>query len=272
MTDIRHLALAAVAAAAFAGSLAPAAGADSLASGPGHERADTTAPSKRGAPSDRRGAPPQLIGSGPIASAVDCFVDFDDDLVLEYSILDHAEDTFMEPAWYESCFDSTYPAMAVKPMEYGHFHLGYDDDRIGPCFPDLADWGRKEEQMPTHPDDLNAWLLEPCVEDIDPVTEPRTGIWNHVPDQRAQIFVYDDEQARIPFELDRLQVTSGSVELCHLRAGDWFAAGPGASNWECLTLGEGYWNLSNHVDAAREVRVRFIGIGTQIENIGINLL
>lgn len=223
---------------------------------------------------------PETTGFGFVSGArgvagleTDCLVDFDDDLVLQYSIPNAAEDTFMNAPWYQACSDlHYYPAVAVKPMEYGHFHLGYEDPRIGPCAGDTTDWGRHTDPAPDVDDPAwTEWFLEPCASDIDPVTEPRSGIMRHLPGHRAQIYAYDGD-GHLPFRLTKLEVVGGEVEVCHLPPGAWEAAGPGGSPWQCLTLDDGYWNLSNHVDNAIEVRIEFLDPGVLVDNIGVDLL
>ncbi|MEM9565667.1 MAG: hypothetical protein AAGA93_23800, partial [Actinomycetota bacterium] len=217
------------------------------------------------------------VGPAPVASvAVDCFVDFDDDLVLQYTIPNAAEDTFMTNHWYQSCAGgSSYPAVAVEYMEYGHFHLGYEDPKVGPCSGDTTDWGRKSEPAPADSDDLAAWTVLPCVSDIDPVTEPRSGISPHWPGHRAKVFAYEGhtDTEYLPFRMETLQVVDGEVEVCHLPPGPIIVmGGAGAgSPWQCVTVGEGYWNMGNLVDSAIEVRIEFLTYG-MIDNIGVDLL
>jgi hypothetical protein len=212
-------------------------------------------------------------GRGVAGLDTDCLVDFDDDLVLQYSIPNAAYDTFMNAPWYQACNTTHYyPAVAVKPMEYGHFHLGYEDPRIGPCAGDTTDWGRHTDPAPAVDDPAFIdWFLDPCASAIDPVTEPRSGIMPHLSGQRAQVFAYDGD-GHLPFQLTKLQVVGGDVEVCHLPPGPWEAASPGGSPWQCQIVSEGYWNLSNHVDNAIEVRIEFLDPGVLVDNIGIDLL
>ncbi len=224
----------------------------------------------------RPGGPAVLVGKGATINGADadCFVDFDDDLVLEYTIPNAAENTFMTNHWYQGCFDgSYYPAMAVEFMDYGHLHLGYEDDRVGPCSGDFDDWGRKADPAPSDPAAVGAWAVEPCVSDIDPVTEPRSGIANHLPGHRTRIFAYEGhtDTEYLPFQLHSLQVVRGNVEVCHLPPGPIVVANGGGSPWQCFQLGEGYWDLSSHVPSAIEVRVEFLDNG-EIDNVAIDLL
>ncbi len=215
------------------------------------------------------------VGPGPAASVdADCFVDFDDDLVLQYTIPNAAEDTFMTNHWYQSCAGgSSYPAIAVEYLDYWHLHLGYEDPKVGPCSGDMTDWGRKSEPMPAD-DDLADWTFLPCVTDIDPVTEPRSGISPHWPGHRTKVFAYEGhtDTEYLPFRMETLQVVDGEVEVCHLPPGPIVAMnGGGGSPWQCVTVGEGYWNMSNLVDSAIEVRIEFLSYA-MIDNIGIDLL
>lgn len=210
-------------------------------------------------------------GRGPSAAPdVDCFVDFDDDLVIQTYMADGAEDTFYDSHWYQKCFDDYYPAVAVKHTYWGHFHLGYEDARVGPCSGNPSDWGRKADPFPADDDDISEWVAAPCVSDIDPVTEPRSGISPHLPGEQARILAYDDG-GYLPFQLRTLEVVSGQVEVCRLPAGPFEAAGPGDGPWQCTTLGVGYFDLSNVVPDAIEVRIEFLTNG-EIDNIGIDLL
>lgn len=212
----------------------------------------------------------RLGGASPSA---DCFVDFSDELVLQFQP-NHAEDTFLLSPWYQGCNDgSWYPAIGIEPMEYGHFHLGYEDPKVGPCEGDTTNWGRKADPMPSDNDDLGPWFLAPCTEDIDPVTEPRSGISAHAPGQRARVFAYEGhtDTEYLPFQMKTLEVVDGSVEVCHLPPGPIVAIPGAGSPWQCATIGEGYWNMSNIVDSAIEVRIEFLTNGT-IDNVGIDLL
>lgn len=204
------------------------------------------------------------------APDVDCFVDFDDDLVIQTYMADGAEDTFYDSHWYQKCFDDYYPAVAVKHTSYGHFHLGYEDERIGPCSGVQTDWGRKADPFPSDDDDITEWVLAPCVSDIDPVTEPRSGISPHLPGEQARILAYDGG-GYLPFQLRTLKVVSGEVEVCGLPTGPFEAAAPGNGPWQCTTLDVGYYELSNVVPEAIEVRIEFLTNG-QIDNIGVDLL
>lgn len=219
-------------------------------------------------------SPPGLVDPGGPSAGIsaDCFVDFEDELVLEWTILDSAADTIMRTPWYQKCQDGPiYPAIAVKWTYGGHFHLGYTDTRIGPCEWDLTDWGRKSTPSPHYEDpDYADWMFEPCVEEIDPTTEPRNGIRPHEPGEVVQVYAYDDED-HLPFSLKTLQVVEGEVEVCHLPPGPHEAAGPGGSPWECFELGVGYWGLEALVDNAIEVRIEYLTAG-ELNNIGIDLL
>jgi hypothetical protein len=109
------------------------------------------------------------------------------------------------------------------------------------------------------------------VEDIDPLTEPRRGLIPHTAGEVAQILAHDGD-GHLPFPLRRLKVTSGQDEVCHFPPGPWEAAEPGGSPFQCLTLGQGNWDLSNHVEEAVEVRIEFLANHTEIDDIGIDLL
>ena len=201
---------------------------------------------------------------------VDCYVDFDDDLTIQYHIPGGAENTFMTNHWFQKCFDSYHPAVAVKFLNHGHFHLGYEDPRVGPCSGNPSDWGRKTNPAPADSDDLGPWISEDCVSDIDPVTEPRSGILAHEPGHQGQIVAYDDS-GHIPFQLRTFEVVSGEVEVCHRSAGPVLVVGGGGSPWSCTTWGEGYWDMSDHVPSAIEVRFEFLTNG-HVDNIGLDLL
>ena len=215
-------------------------------------------------------APKRRGGAAPSA---DCFVDFSDELVLQFQP-NHAEDTILWNPWYQGCNEgSWYPAIGIEAMVYGHFHLGYEDAKIGPCSGDPSDWGRKADPQPSDEDDFVPWLQSPCVEDIDPVTEPRRGITAHWPGEQAKVFAYEGhtDTEYLPFQMKTLEVVEGSVEVCHLPPGPIVAIPGAGSPWQCATLGEGYWNMSNIVDSAIEVRIEFLTLGT-IDNVGIDLL
>lgn len=201
---------------------------------------------------------------------VDCYVDFDDDLTLQYHIPDGAENTWMTNHWYQKCFDSSYPSVAVKYMNNGHFHLGYEDASIGPCAGSFTDWGRKGSTPPSDSDAFTEWVAADCVSDIDPVTEPRSHISAHAPGHEGKILAYDGD-GYLPFQLRTFEVVEGEVEVCHLPPGPIVVANGGGSPWQCTTWGEGYWNLSNHVPNAIEVRFEFLTNGS-VDNIGIDLL
>ena len=203
---------------------------------------------------------------------MDCYVDFDDDLTLQYHIPNGAEDTFMTAPWYQACGSGHYyPAIAVEAIDYGHVHLGYEDDRVGPCDGDMTDWGRHQDPQPTDEDDFLDWILEPCVSDIDPVTEPRSGILPHWSGHRVRVFAYDGD-GHLPFTMKTLQVTGGEVEVCHLPPGPIVAIGGAGSPWQCATVGHGYWDMSGIVDSAIEVEITFLDSGIMVDNIGLDLL
>ncbi len=201
---------------------------------------------------------------------VDCYVDFDDDLTIQFHVPGGAENTFMTGHWYQKCYESSYPAVAVKFLNYGHFHLGYEDPRIGPCAGDQSDWGRKATTPPADEDAFLDWVMEDCASDIDPYTEPRSGISAHSPGHQGKIVAYDGDGHR-PFQLRTFEVVSGEVEVCHLPPGPIVVANGGGSPWQCTTWTEGYWNMSNHVPNAIEVRFEFLTNG-QVDNIGVDLL
>ena len=220
------------------------------------------------------GAGKIAVGGGVVGANADCFVDFDDYLALEWTIPNAAENTFMTNHWYQGCVDGAYyPAVAVEFMDYGHFHLGYEDPKVGPCSGDFNDWGRKADPAPSDSDDIAAWAVLPCVSDIDPVTEPRSGIANHLPGHRARIFAYEGhtDTEYLPFQLSSLEVIGDDVEICHLPPGPIVVANGGGSPWQCVTVGEGHWNLSNHVPSAIEVRIEYLGHG-ELDNVAIDLL
>lgn len=217
--------------------------------------------------------PPGLVDpGGPKAGlSADCFVDFENEAVLTYSIIDSAHDSVMRSPWYESCFDATiYPAMAIKPTVFGHLHLPYTDTRIGPCEWDLTHWGRKANHDPGVDDPGYVdWLLEPCTEEIDPTTEPRNGIKPHEPGEIVRVYLYDDD-GKVPFAMKTLEVVEGDVEVCHLPPGPHKTIDPTGSPWQCLELGVGYWGLSNIIDNAIEVRINFLTYG-EVNNIGLDI-
>jgi hypothetical protein len=146
-------------------------------------------------------------------------------------------------------------------MDESHYHLGYDDPRIGMCW-DIGEFGRHEEPLPDNytDEEFNDWLLTPC-EPIDPVAETRSGITPHDEGSTIQIFLYDLEELRRPFTLNQIHVVNGSAQLCYKKAGEWEAALPGGSpGWYCLdNLGAGWWDLSGITNNIVEVHITSAG-------------
>jgi hypothetical protein len=157
-------------------------------------------------------------------------------------------------------------------VEQNHYHLGYEDPKIGLCL-SLGTFGRHDEALPANPTDeeLIDWVSSPCTE-IDPVTEPRSAIQPHSAGYSTQIFVYDDGGEHLRFELSELQIVSGTSDVCHLPSGPWEAAEPGGSPWSCIELDAGYYDLSNIVDDAVEVRIEALSPNNEIDNIAVDVL
>ncbi|MFV0256848.1 MAG: hypothetical protein ACK5PP_00150 [Acidimicrobiales bacterium] len=194
-----------------------------------------------------------------------CFVDFNDPVPIS-ALPDHADNTFAYwPFWNQECLiDGT--AVAVQPIggqDGLHFHLNYADPALRYC-PDLGGFGR-----PVDPDDV----LGPC-EDIDPLTEPRSGVQPHQVDQGIRIFAYDiASRDRVPFDLNQIRVLGGAAEVCFVRTDlPWIAAEPTDDPaGYCGDLPPGNWDVADDVTDAYEVRVWSRSPSMSFTDVGVGL-
>ena len=210
---------------------------------------------------------PALPGLGS-----ECFVDFNDKSILNI-LPNHAQATFVEwPFWNQYCGYGDEGNISVQPLEYSHYHLGYEDPQIDFCA-DIGNFGRHSEPKPANATDgeILDWYSTPCTE-IDPVAETRSSIQPHSVGAVTRIFTYESLGPHLPFSLNEIEIVSGSSELCYLPDGVIKAAGPGGSPWTCLELDPGYYDLSGFANDVIEVRVTALTPNNAIDNIGADIL
>lgn len=193
----------------------------------------------------------------------DCFVDFNDQTVLQY-LPDHAINTFVSnPFWIQQC-DAPDEAMRIRPVgTISHFHLNYEDPAVGWCN-DLGTTGR-------HIDGSAG-----C-DSIDPVTEPRSGAQMHQTGLGVRLYAYQygpGPDPRLQFNLNQIRVLSGEFEICFVQSdGPWITAEPTDQHaGYCGTVGAGNWDLSAAVVDAYEVRIYSLTHDAVFTDVGITTL
>ena len=193
----------------------------------------------------------------------DCTVDFSDSTAISL-LPNYAGDTFaIAPWWIQVCYGAEFNFALMRPLEYNHFHLGFQDSDITCLDPNTGWFGRPQ------PDG--------SCEVADVLNEPRV-LASHMGDERIHLYTttneiptasdgYDDSALnKGPFDLKRIRVKGETpVRLCYLKVqepdGPWIASpdvepatSPGV--WLCWNqLGPGLWDLSQWAGNVREVKI-----------------
>jgi hypothetical protein len=207
-----------------------------------------------------------LAGPPSAAFPYECSVDFDDSVTLS-GVPNLAADTVAyAPWWFQNCGGNLANHAVVRPVEYSHYHLGFEDDTIVCLDLATATYGRYLPDMTC------------SSAGIDYLGEPRY-VAPHWGDGHIHLYVVnqdvnpndpysDSTYDKKPFDLKRLRVRAGSppVRVCYKKVqeieGPWIAAPdvplhestPGV--WLCWAeLGPALWDLSAWAKNVREVKV-----------------
>ena len=190
------------------------------------------------------------------AGADDCVLDFTDPAALQLVSVAYWFDRTMVP-WYQTCGNAGQ-ALDLRWSKYGHFHIGYQDPSIAPCFSDA-------NATPAIVDAQGNCELR------DVATEPRTHATVHWHDEVLRLRAYNPfDYARLAFDLNRIRIVSASgARVCYRPAdtppssGPWIVSGTGsgtqaetAGGWMCWPhLGPGLWDLTDHAVGVSEVKI-----------------
>lgn len=203
-----------------------------------------------------------LFAGRQAAFGNDCTVDFSESYAISL-LPNYAGDTFAyAPWWIQVCNGAELNLALMRPLEYSHFHLNFQDSDIT-CLDFGTGWfGRPQ------PDG--------SCEAADVLNEPRY-LRSHIGDERIHLYTsgeipsastgYDDSALhKGPFDLKRVRVKGETpVRLCYLKVqeldGPWItspdvepATSPGV--WLCWNqLGPGLWDLSQWAGNVREVKI-----------------
>ena len=185
-----------------------------------------------------------------IAYVSECIVDFTDSGALQLSEPSLWFDRVYLP-WFQQCGGLGY--VDIRPMVMEHFHLGFADADVMPCYTDAQAYPSRIAE--------NGFCNK-----VDIPSEPRTHVTTHT---GAEIMRITAEQAdyttRAAFDLNRIRIPGTEpVRLCYKKRaeaspGSWISNGndgssPGA--WLCWNqLGPGTWDLSDWVRDVMEVKV-----------------
>jgi hypothetical protein len=204
-------------------------------------------------PFDTLQAPP------PVVASSDCLVDFSD-----YDALDrltyapdifplYAEDGHVwSPWWFQACNGIDHAV--VRPIApFDHFHLGYENPAIGPCYPSVIDWDIIHD--------------DGTCEEFDPRLEPRR-LTSHDSSAAIHLYLYDGSDKKL-FGLDGLRVVGDrAIRLCYKPMqeddGAWETSEPGGTTspgiWLCWDeLASGTWDLSGYAGSITEVKLSSSG-------------
>lgn len=190
-----------------------------------------------------------------------CFVDFNEDAVLQILPYQAIHTVVEWPYWGEYCEGLPDIAMTVKPIGAEHYHLNYVDKDLRWCS-DLGTFGR-----PIDPENVGSSCSE-----IDPLSEPREAIQPHQLGYGVRVYAYNtDTGDRVPFTMNQIRVVSGTSEICFVRTDlPWIAAGPtDQPAGYCGELGVGNWDVSATVTDAYEVRIYSRSPDNSFSDIGL---
>lgn len=202
----------------------------------------------------------------PTAYSGHCVVDFTDAGALQLSEPTLWFDRIYLP-WYQACGD--WGHVDLRPLEYGHFHLGFEDPDVVPCN--------------SHPQAYPSRILadESC-DLVDVPTEARTHLTTHWSDEWVLIRAHDAWNGKfIPFDLNQIRVVGSSpIRFCYKKNQetdlDWLIyetdaySSPGV--WLCWNqLDTGTWNLSNWAWDVTEVKITGKEATFSIDDIAIGI-
>ncbi len=186
-----------------------------------------------------------------------CEIDFDDDAAISL-LPGNAVDTFAYSPWWNQLCGGNYAR--VYPTDISHFHLGYVDPAVQPCY---------DSENP-YDTPVGAYARGEDCEPIDTVTEPRSHITSHEAAYHHRldlIDAYGSDYAPRAFTLERVRVLTDAVRVCYRMPpdGPWIAAAPvGPFDKPGLvycwaSLSPGLWDLSAWTSGT--VGVDFTGAG-----------
>lgn len=152
--------------------------------------------------------------------------------------------------WYQHCAGAAY--VDLRPLLYGHFHLGFADSDVVPC-------NSHPQAFPARIDDDETCEL------VDIPSEPRTYLTTHLPTEYIRLRAYDYYYKILPFALNQIRVLGYSaVRLCYRKVqeidpSEWETSEPASSSpgvWNCWSeLGVGTWDLSAWAWDIDEVKI-----------------
>jgi len=192
----------------------------------------------------------KLIARLPPLRSSDCVVDFNDSNALRLTEASLWFDR-VYGGWYQNCAGSGY--IRIKTLVNSHFHLGYEDPDIVPCF-------GNDQAYPSRMDTSGN-----C-EYVDILQEPRTHLSSHTSTEIIDIRVYD-ESGYLPFNLNQIAVVGVTpIRFCYKKAqqdnspAEWVVNDPPGNSspgvWQCWNqLDTGVWDLSNWVTDAIQVKI-----------------
>jgi hypothetical protein len=193
--------------------------------------------------------PFDFFSGSPPAALAECVVDFNDAGALTLSEPSLWFDRIYLP-WFQNCNGGGYVDM--RPLVYEHFHLGYEDPHVAPCF--------------SHPQAYPSILQddESC-DFVDVPTEPRTHLTSHEPFEYIWIRMYGNNGQWAKFSLNQLRVPGvNAVRVCYRKDQeidlDWLTSGEESGTvpgiWLCWSeLSPGAWDLSNWVWDVTDVKI-----------------
>ncbi len=190
-----------------------------------------------------------------------CYVDFNDDTVLQFLPFQAIHTVVEWPYWNQYCEGLPDIAISIEPIGMEHYHINYNDDDLRFC-PDLGTFGRPLD--PSNP-------VSACSE-IDPLAEPREAIQPHLEGYGVRVFARNVATGeRIPFTMNQIRVVSGSSELCFVRTDlPWITSAPtDQPAGYCGDLEVGNWDISATVTDAYEVRVYSRSPDNSFSDIGL---
>ena len=205
----------------------------------------------------------RLLQARPQASLpYDCSVDFSDFNALN-AIPEQAYATAGPPWWFQSCGGSFGNYAVVRPLVYGHMHVGFEDRTIS-CLSSNGTFGREQPDGICSPNGITH------------VLEPRY-VSSHWGNEQLHLYVVnqytnpkdpysDSTHDKKPFDFKRLRVLSTPVRVCYKKvqevAGPWIASpdvhqsGSTPGVWLCWNqLSAGLWDLSAFATHVREVKI-----------------
>jgi hypothetical protein len=207
-----------------------------------------------------------LAGGRTAAFPYDCPVDFDDTDALN-GIPDHAATTFTyAPWWYQSCGGSLQNYAVVRPVEYSHYHLNFEDDTISCLDTNTGTFGRLQPDSTCSSNGIDYTMEPRYVSPHDIGAHIHLYVVNQYvnPNDPYSDSTYDKK----PFDVKRFRVRTGSppVRVCYKKVqeidGPWLAApdvplhGSSPGVWLCWNqLGPGLWDLSEWATNIRELKV-----------------